>query len=162
LSCNVFLKLLFVIELSFRVVFSISAQSFVNQTRLRFLDVISIWRRLFFRVQMSLRLILSQCLMIKTLCEFLCNLVFIFICKYAKCSSMNCIYVLTFKIFLSVIRNVLLIVRNFYFWRFINLFVIDNDVFERSCEACHVLLSYVMTNRTTTLYMCLIFLKQTF
>jgi hypothetical protein len=28
--------------------------------------------------------------------------------------------------------------------------------------ACHVLLSYMMTNRTTTLYTCLVFLKQTF
>jgi hypothetical protein len=59
-------------------------------------------------------------------------------------------------------RNVSLIVRRFCFWRFINLFVKKKIVFERSCDACHVLLSYVMTNRTTTLYTCLIFLKQAF
>jgi hypothetical protein len=122
----------------------------------------STWRRLLSRVWVSLRLILSQCLMIKTLCESSCNLILIFVCKYAKCSSMNCICVSTFKISLDVIRNVSLIVRKLCFWRFINLFVKNKVVSERSCDACHVLLSYVMTDRTTTLYTCLIFLKQAF
>jgi hypothetical protein len=111
---------------------------------------------------MSLRLILSQWLMIRALYKSLCNLILIFVYKYVKCSSMNCICVSTFRISLNVIRNASLIVRNFCFWRFISLFVNDKNVFERSCDACHVLLSYVMTNRTTTLYTCLIFLKQTF
>jgi hypothetical protein len=54
-----------------------------------------------------------------------------------------------------------LIVRRFCFWRSINLFVNDKDVSEQSCDTCYVLLSYVMTSRTTTLYTCLVFLKQT-
>jgi hypothetical protein len=53
LLCNVFLRFLFVIELSICVVFSFSAQNFVNQTRLRFFDVVSTWRRLLSRVWMS-------------------------------------------------------------------------------------------------------------
>ncbi len=156
------MKLLFVIELSICVVFSFSTQNFINQTRLHFFDVISTWSRFLFRASVSLRLILSQCLMIKALCESLCNLILVFVCKYVKCNSMNCIYVSTFKIFLNVIQNVSLIVRNLCFWRFINLLINDKDVFERLCDACHVLLSYVMTNWTMTLYTCLIFLKQTF
>jgi hypothetical protein len=144
----------------FCVMSSFSAQSFANQTRLRSFDVMSIKRRFFFRVWINLRLIRSQCLMMKTLCESLCNLILIFVCKYAKCSSMNCICVSTLKISLNVTRNASLIVRTFCFWKSINLFVNDKDVSERSCDACHVLLSYVMTNRTTTLYTCLIFLKQ--
>jgi hypothetical protein len=74
---------------------------------------------------------------------------------------MSCICVSTFRISLSVIENASLIVQRFWFWRFISLFVSDKDVSERSCDACHVLLSYVMTSRTTTLYTCLVFLKQT-
>jgi hypothetical protein len=100
-------------------------------------------------------------LMIKALCESSCNLILIFVCKYAKCNSMSCIYVSTFKISFDVTRNVSLIVQKFCFWRFINWFVKNKIVFERSCNACHVLLSYVMTDQTTTLYTCLIFLKQT-
>jgi hypothetical protein len=100
--------------------------------------------------------------MIKALCKSSCNFILIFVCNYVKCNSINCICVSTSKFFLNVIRNVLLIVYNFCFWKFINLFVNDLNVFERSCNACHVLLSYVMTNRTTMLYTCLIFLKQTF
>jgi hypothetical protein len=160
LSCNVFLKFLFVIELSFCIMLSFSAQNFANQTRLRFFDVMSTWRRFLFRVWINLRLILSQCLIIKTLCKSSCNLILIFVCKYAKCSSMNYICVSTFRISFNVIRNISLIMRKFCFWRFINLFVKNKVVFERSYDACHVLLSYVMINRTTTLYMCLIFLKQ--
>ncbi len=125
-------------------------------------NVTSIWRRFFFRVRINLRLILSQCLMIKTLWTSSCNLILIFVCKYVKCNSMNCIYISTFKIFLNVIRNVLLIVRNFCFRKLINLFVIEKNVFERSCNACQMLLLYVITIQTTMLYMCLIFLKQTF
>jgi hypothetical protein len=162
LSCSVFLRSLFVIELSFCVVLSFSAQSFANQTRLRFFDVMSAWRRFLFRAWISLRLILSQCLMIRALCESSCNLILIFVYKYAKCSSMSCICVSTFKISLDVIRNVSLIVRRFCFWRFINLFVRNKVVSERSCDACHVLLSLMMTDRTTTLYTCLVFLKQIF
>jgi hypothetical protein len=32
--------------------------------------------------------------------------------------------------------------------------------FERSCETCHVLNSYVMIDLTTAVYTCLVFLKQ--
>jgi hypothetical protein len=74
---------------------------------------------------------------------------------------MSCICVSTFRISLDVIRNVSLIVRRLCFWKSINLFVKNKVVSERSCDACHVLLSYVMTDRTTTLYTCLVFLKQT-
>jgi hypothetical protein len=142
LSCNVFLRLLFVIELSSCVVLSFSAQSFANQTRLRSLDVMSTWRRLLSRVWVSLRLILSQCLMIRALCESSCNLILIFVCKYAKCSSMSCICVSTSRISLDVIRNVLLIVRKLCFWRSISLFVknkvvSENHVTRVTC-CCHM------------------------
>jgi hypothetical protein len=74
----------------------------------------------------------------------------------------NCICDSTSRISLDVARNASLIVCKLCFWRFINLFVKNKVVSERSCDACHVLLSYVMTDRTTTLYTCLIFLKQAF
>ncbi len=141
---------------------------FVFSAKFRKLNEFAFFRRsvdlttFFFRVWISLRLILSQCLLIKALCESLCNLILIFVCRYVKYNSMSCICVSTFKIFFDVMRNVSLIMRKFYFWKFINLFVKNKVVSERSCNACHVLLSYVMTNRTTTLYTCLIFLKQVF
>ncbi len=100
--------------------------------------------------------------MIRALCESSCNLILIFVYRYAKCSSLNCIYASTSRISLNVIQNASLIVRRSCFWKSINLFVKDKVVSKRSCDACHVLLSYVMTNRTTTLYTCLIFLKQAF
>jgi hypothetical protein len=115
LLCNSFLKSLFVNRSIICSISSFSTHSFVNQTCLRSSDVMFAWRRLLCRVWVNFCLILSQCLKISVLCALFGNLIRDLICRYARCNSINCIWISTFKNFLSLTRNVSLIIRDF-FW----------------------------------------------
>jgi hypothetical protein len=52
--------------------------------------------------------------------------------------------------------------RKFCFCKSIKFLMNFMNKFERSCDACHVLNSYVMIDLTIAVYTCLVFLKQTF
>jgi hypothetical protein len=80
-----------------KMISSFFAHNLLNHFRLRFFDVLFVFRRLRLRVVVNLRLILLQYAFIKTLCFLSCNLIRVFICSNVKCNSMNDICVSTFK-----------------------------------------------------------------
>ncbi len=51
--------------------------------------------------------------------------------------------------------------RKFYFYKSMKFLMNFMNEFERSCDACHVLNSYVIIDLTIVMYTCLVFLKQT-
>jgi hypothetical protein len=144
-----------------RMTFSFFAHNLSNHFRLRSLDVSSVVRRLRSRAIVNLRLILLQCAFVKTLCSFSCNLIRVFICSSVKCNSMNDICVSTFKNWWKVVLNASQTMRKFCFCKSMKFLMSFMNEFERSCDAYHVLNSYVMIDLTIVVYTYLVFLKQT-
>jgi hypothetical protein len=105
LRFNNFLSVLLMNLFSSKMIFSFFAYSLSNHFRLRFFDVSFVARRLRSRVIVNLRLILLQCVFVKTLCFFSCNLIRVLICSNVKCNSMNDICVSTFKNWWKVVLN---------------------------------------------------------
>ncbi len=147
---------------SSRMTFSFFAHNLSNHFRLRFLDVSSAARRLRSRAIVSLRLILLQCVFVRTLCSFSCNLIRVFVCSSVKCNSMSDICVSTSKSRWKVVLNASQTVRKFCFCKSMRFLMNFMNEFERSCDACHVLNLYVMIDLTIVVYTCLVFLKQAF
>jgi hypothetical protein len=141
---------------------SFFAHNLSNHFRLRFLDVSFVARRLCSRAIVNLRLILLQCVFVKTLCSFSCNFIRVFVYNIVKCNSMNNICVSTFKSWWKVVLNASQTMCKFCFCKSMRFSMNFINEFERSCDACHVLNSYVMINLTIAVYTCLVFLKQTF
>ncbi len=147
---------------SSRMTFSFFAHNLSNHFSLRFFDDSFVVRRLRLRVIVNLRLILLQCAFVKTLCFFSCNLICVFACSSVKCNLMNDICVSTFKNWWKIVLNASQIIRRFCFCKSMKFLINFMNVFERSCDACHVLNSYVMIDLTIVMYTCFVFLKQTF
>jgi hypothetical protein len=145
-----------------RMILFFFAYSLSNHFRLRFFDVSSVVRRLRSRVVVNLRLILLQCAFVRTLCSFSCNLIRVFVCSNVRCNSMSDICASTFRSSWKIVLNTLQTVRKFCFCKSIRFLMNFMNEFERSCDACHVLNSYVMIDLTTTVYTCFVFLKQIF
>jgi hypothetical protein len=138
------------------------AHNLLNHFRLRFFNVSFVIRRLRSRAIVSLRLILLQCAFVKTLCSFSCNLICIFVCNSVKCNSMNDICVSTFKNWWKVVLNASQTVCKLCFCNLMKFLMSFMNEFKRSCNACHVLNSYVMIDLTIVVYTCFVFLKQIF
>ncbi len=134
--CNIFLSFLFVDMCSLKIIALIFAQRSLNQKRLRLFDVKSAKRRRRFLDYVNLRLILSQWLMINASCDFFWKRILVLICKYAKWSFINCIYVSTSKNWLSVTCKTSFIILNFCFWRLINLLINIVAMSNQSWNAC--------------------------
>jgi hypothetical protein len=141
---------------------SFFAHNLSNHFCLRFFNVLSAAQGLRSRVVVNLRLILLQCVFIKTLCSLSCNFIRVFVCSNVKCNSMNDICASTFKNWWKVVLNASQTMRKFYFFKSMRFLMNFMNEFERSCNACHVLNSYVMIDLTITVYTCFVFLKQTF
>jgi hypothetical protein len=146
---------------SSKMILSFFAHNLSNHFRLRFFDVSFVTRRLRSRAIVNLRLILLQCVFVRTLCSFSCNLIRVFVCSSVKCNSMSDICVSTFKSWWKIVLNASQTVRRFYFCKLMKFLMSFMNEFERSCDACHVLNSYVMINLTIAVYTCFVFLKQT-
>ncbi len=131
-----------------------------NHVRFRSLSVVSTKRRRRSRVVVNFRLILSQCVFISVLCAFSCNLIRVLTWRKTKCNSINWICGSTLRIWCEVVLKTSQIIRSFVFCSSMISFVSLFDVFDFSCEACYVLDSYVIIDRTTMIYTCLVFLKQ--
>jgi hypothetical protein len=140
---------------------SFFAHNLSNHFRLHFFDVASIVRRLRSRAVVNLRLILLQCAFVKTLCSFSCNLIRVFVCNNVKCNSMSDICASTFRSWWKVVLNASQTMRRFCFCKLMKFLMSFMNEFERLCDACHMLNSYVMIDLTTIVYTCLVFLKQT-
>ncbi len=144
-----------------RMIFSFFAHNVSNHFCLRSFDVSSAARRLRSRAIVNLRLILLQCAFVKTLCSFSCNLIRVFVCSIVTCNSMSDICVSTSKSWWKVVLNASQTMRKFCFCKLMRFLMNFMNEFERSCDACHVLNSYVMINLSIIVYTCLVFLKQT-
>jgi hypothetical protein len=145
-----------------KMIYSFFAHNLSNHFRLRFFDVSLIIRRLRSRVVVNLRLIFMQCAFVKTLCFFSCNLIRVFICNNVKWNLMNDICASKSKNWWKVVLNALQTMRKLCFCKSMRFLMNFMNEFERSCDASHVLNSYVMINLTIIVYTCLVFLKQTF
>jgi hypothetical protein len=95
--CNDFLNFLLINVCSSCVISLIFAQTFLNQKRLRFFNVMLTKQRRRLLNCVNLRLILLQCSTINALCVFFCKRIRILICKNAKWDFMNCIYISTLR-----------------------------------------------------------------
>jgi hypothetical protein len=160
LRLNNFFSDLLMSLFSSRMTSSFFAHSLSNHFRLRFFDVSSAARRLRSRAIVSLRLILLQCVFVRTLCSLSCNLIRVFVCSSVRCNSMSDIYVSTSRSWWEIVLNASQTVRRFCFCKSMRFLMNFMNEFERPCDACHVLNSYVMTDLTTAVYTCLVFLKQ--
>jgi hypothetical protein len=143
-----------------KMILSFFTHNLSNHFRLRFFDVSSIVQRLRSRVVVNLRLILLQYAFVKTLCSFSCNLTRVFVCNNVKCNSMNDMCVSTFKDWWKIVLNASQTMRKFRFCKSMRFLMNFMNEFERSCDACHVLNSYVMIDLTIIVYTCFVFLKQ--
>jgi hypothetical protein len=162
LRFNNFFNVLLMSLFSNKMILSFFAHNLSNHFRLRSFDVLSATRRLRSRAIVNLRLILLQCACVKTLCSFSRNFIRVFVCNSVKCNSMNDICVSTFRSWWKVVLNALQTVRKFCYCKSMRFLMSFMNQFERSCDACHVLNSYVMIDLTIAVYTCLVFLKQTF
>jgi hypothetical protein len=138
------------------------AHNLSNHFRWRFFDVLSVVLRLCSNVVVNLCLILLQCVFVRTLCLFSCNLIRVFVCRNVKCNSMNEICASTFKSWRKIVLNASQTMRRFCFFKSMRFLMNFMNEFERSCDTCHVLNSYVMIDLTIVVYTCFVFLKQTF
>jgi hypothetical protein len=145
-----------------KMIFSFFAHNLSKHFRLRFFDVSSVARRLRSRVVVNLRLILLQCAFVKTLCSFSWNLICVFVCSNVKCNSMNDICVSTFKNWWKIVLNASQTIHKFCFCKSMKFLMNFMNEFECSCDACHVLNSYVMIDLTTVVYTCFVFLSRLF
>jgi energy-converting hydrogenase Eha subunit E len=162
LKFNNFFNVLLMSLFSSKMIFSFFAHNLLNHFRLRSFNVSFAVRRLRSRAIVSLRLILLQCVFVKTLCFFSCNFIRVFVCSSVKCNSMNDICVSTSKNWWKIVLNASQTMRKLYFCKSMRFLMNFMNEFERSCDACHVLNSYVIIDLTIAVYTCLVFLKQTF